>query len=133
MTKSLTQLGVVLGFVLFAAMIALAQPAGAQQQPNWANPSASVETELHLLSEHQRIQGRGSIPDVNSYVLEQPVGRQWRTFHEVYLRWIAGVSIVGIFSLLAVFYFWRGSLPFRADDPDVKCCAFRRSNASCTG
>ena len=113
MTKRFTRLGAIVGFILLVAMIALAGPASAQQQPNVVNPSASVETEQQLLNELHRIQGRGSIPDVKSYVLEQPTGRQRRIFHEVYLHWIAGIAIVGIFSLLALFYFWRGTLHFK--------------------
>jgi formate dehydrogenase subunit gamma len=113
MTKSLTRLGAILGFILLFAIIALARPASAQQQPNLVNPSARVETEQQLLNALHRIQGRGSIPDVKSYVLEQPTGRQWRIFHEVYLHWIAGTAIVGIFSLLALFYFWHGTLHFK--------------------
>ena len=76
MTKSLTRLGAILGFILLVAIIALARPASAQQQPNLVNPSASVETEQQLLNELHRFQGRGTIPDVKSYVLEQPIGRQ---------------------------------------------------------
>ena len=113
MTKLFTRLGAIVGFILLVAMIALAGPASAQQQPNVVNPSARVETEQQLLNELHRIQGRGSIPDVKSYVLEQPTGRQWRIFHEVYLHWIAGTAIAGIFSLLALFYFWHGTLHFK--------------------
>jgi hypothetical protein len=50
MTKSLTRLGAILGFILLVAIIALARPATAQQQPNLVNPSARVETEQQLLN-----------------------------------------------------------------------------------
>jgi formate dehydrogenase subunit gamma len=113
MTKPFIRLGAILGFILLVATIAFARPASAQQQPNSVNPSASVETEQQLLNELHRIQGRGTIPDIKSYVLEQPTGRQWRIFHEVYLHWIAGIAIVGIFSLLAFFYLWRGTIHFK--------------------
>jgi formate dehydrogenase subunit gamma len=112
MAKLFTRLGAILGFILLVAIILFARPASSQQQPNSVNPAASVETEQQLLNELHRIQGRGTIPDVKSYVLEQPIGREWRVFHEIYLHWIGGVAIVGIFSLLVLFYLWRGTLHF---------------------
>ena len=112
MTKLCARVIAAIGMIVLLGAIASAVPANAQQQPNLANPSASVETEQQMLKELHRIQGRGSIPDVKSYVLEQPTGRQWRIFHEVYLQWIAGIAIIGIFSLLAIFYLWRGSIHF---------------------
>lgn len=124
MTKSLTRPGAILGFILLVAIVAFARLASAQQQPNLVNPSASVKTEQQLLHEFHRIQGRGTIPDVKSYVLEQPIGREWRIFHEVYLHWIAGVAIIGIFSLLALFYLWRGSLHFEGGRSGRKMLRF---------
>ncbi|MGB2656936.1 MAG: formate dehydrogenase subunit gamma, partial [Pseudolabrys sp.] len=48
------------------------------------------------------------IPDVRSYVLEQPAGREWRHFHEVTLRWIGGIAVLGMLGLLIMFYLARG-------------------------
>src|SRR5260370_29340226 len=96
---------------LVAAFVFVFQ-ARAQQQLNLVNRSASVKTEEQLLDELHRSQGRGSIPDARSYVIEQPAGRDWRTFHEVHLHWIGGIAIVGIFCLLILFYLWRGTLHF---------------------
>lgn len=124
MTKVYARVLAAFGMIVLLGAIALAVPASAQQQPNLANPSASVETEQQLLKEHHRIQGRGSIPDVKSYVLEQPAGRQWRIFHEVYLHWIAGIAIVGIFSLLTIFYLWRGSIHFKGGRSGRKMLRF---------
>lgn len=75
-------------------------PACAQQ----INPTASSVKEQQLLQELNRIQGRVSIPDQRSGVLEQPQGREWREFRNVTLRWIGGVAILGIIALIVIFY-----------------------------
>ena len=98
--------------------------ASAQQQQSIINPTASVVTEQQLLNELNRIQGRGSIPDVKSYVIEQPAGRTWRTFHEVYLRWIGGLAIFGVLSLLTVFYLWRGTMHYKGGRSGRKMLRF---------
>lgn len=113
MMKSLTRLGAIFGtIVLLLAAGVFIRAASAQPQPNVINPTTSVESEQQLLDKLHRIQGRGTIPDVRSYVVEQPAGRQWSIFHEVYLRWLGGIAIIGIFSLLVLFYLWRGTLHF---------------------
>lgn len=85
-------------------LVIVAAPASAQQ----VNPTASSVKEQQLLQEFNRIQGRVSIPDQRSGVLEQPQGREWREFRNVALRWIGGVAIVGMLALLVVFYLIRG-------------------------
>src|SRR5260370_34884028 len=94
------------------AAFAFVFQARAKEQPNLVNPSASVKTEKQLLDELHRIQGRGSIPDVRSYVIEQPAGREWRIFHEGYLHWSGGMAIVGILCLRIRFYLWRWTRHF---------------------
>jgi formate dehydrogenase subunit gamma len=64
--------------------------------------------EQQLLQQLKTIQGRGTIPDVKSYVLEHPAGRDWREFRTVTLRWIGGIAILGMLAVLIVFYLWRG-------------------------
>jgi formate dehydrogenase subunit gamma len=86
-------------------VLSLGSPAFAQQA---VNPTASSVKEQQLLQELQRIQGRGTIPDTKSYVIEQPAGRDWRHFHEVTLRWIGAISILGMLVLLVLFYLIRG-------------------------
>ncbi len=54
------------------------------------------------------INGRGTIPDVTSYNIEQPAGRDWRHFQEVTLRWIGAIAILGMLVLLVLFYLMRG-------------------------
>ena len=101
---------------LWACMLALAlffvvaPYAGAQQRnsDSTVNPTASSVTEEQLLREFNRIQGRGTIPDTKSYTIEQPAGRDWRHFHEVTLRWIGAISILGMLVVLVGFYLLRG-------------------------
>src|SRR5437762_1114929 len=76
--------------------------------PKSVDPTASAVSEQQLLQQFKTIQGRGSIPDVKSYTIEQPAGRDWRHFHEVTLRWIGAVAILGILAVLVIFYLWRG-------------------------
>jgi formate dehydrogenase subunit gamma len=92
--------------------IALVLPASAQQpNPGTAvNPTASSVKEDQLLREMRIISGRGSIPDVKSYNIEQPAGRDWRQFHEIWLPWIGGTAIVGMLALLVLFYLYRGTV-----------------------
>src|SRR5215471_244342 len=80
----------------------------AAQQPKSVDPTASAVSEQQLLQQFKTIQGRGSIPDVKSYTIEQPAGRDWRRFHEVTLRIIGSVAIIGMLVLLVVFYLARG-------------------------
>ena len=90
-------------------MLAAAAPVAAQQ-PSSVDPNASAVQEEQLLQQLHRIQGLGTIPDTKSYVIEQPMGRVWRLFHEVYLHWIGGVVILGLVALLLVFYLIRGAI-----------------------
>jgi formate dehydrogenase subunit gamma len=101
-------------FRLFAAMLALvglalvATPVSAQQQPSTVNPTADAVKEDQLLNQLRIVNGRGTIPDVKSYNLEQPRGRDWRHFQEVTLPWIGGIAILGMLVLLVLFYLMRG-------------------------
>ncbi len=92
-----------------ATVFALSLPAVAQQSSQ-VNPTASAVKEQQLLQELDRIQGRVSIPDQRSGVLEQPAGREWRYFHQVTLRWIGGIVILGMLLLLVGFYLVRGMI-----------------------
>src|SRR6059058_6456341 len=85
-------------------LVIMAAPASAQQ----VNPTASSVKEQQLLQELNRIQGRVSIPDARSGVLEQPAGRDWRNFRDVTLRWVGGIAILGMLAVLVIFYLSRG-------------------------
>jgi formate dehydrogenase subunit gamma len=90
----------------FAVLALVFLTIAAQAQP--VNPTKSAVSEEQLLRQEKTIRGLGTIPDSKSYTLEQPAGRDWRDFHEVTLRWIGGIAIVGMLVLLIVFYLSRG-------------------------
>jgi formate dehydrogenase subunit gamma len=85
-------------------LVSAVSPCIAQQ----INPTASSVKEQQLLQELNRVQGRVSIPDQRSGVLEQPAGRDWREFRNVTLRWIGGIAILGMLAVLIIFYLSRG-------------------------
>jgi formate dehydrogenase subunit gamma len=88
-------------------MLAAGLPAAAQKSDE-VNPTASSVKEDQLLNQMRIISGRGTIPDVKSYNIEQPAGREWRQFHEVTLHWIGAIAILGMLALLILFYLIRG-------------------------
>jgi len=88
-------------------LVGISAPVTAQQATP-VNPTASAVKEEQLLQELQRVQGRITIPDVKESVLIQPAGRDWRTFHQVTLRWIGAISILGMLLLLVGFFLFRG-------------------------
>jgi formate dehydrogenase subunit gamma len=97
----------VVGALALVLFIALAGAAGAQQGAP-VNPTASSVKEDQLLQQLKRVDGRCTIPDQKACTIEQPQGRDWRHFHEVTLRWIGAIAILGILVLLVGFYLWRG-------------------------
>jgi formate dehydrogenase subunit gamma len=97
-----------LAVVAIVFLVCAAVTPVAAQQSTSVNPTADAVKEQQLLQQLQRIQGLGSIPDTKSYVLEQPEGRMWREFHEVWLHWIGGTAVLGMLALLIVFYLARG-------------------------
>jgi formate dehydrogenase subunit gamma len=116
MAMPLARIRFAVGAFLLLGLIALGMPARAQQPgPNNAvNPTASSVKEDQLLREMRIISGRGSIPDVKSYNIEQPAGRDWRQFHEVWLPRLGGIAIVGMLAVLVVFYLIRGMIRIEA-------------------
>jgi formate dehydrogenase subunit gamma len=110
MPKILACLGLIVGALALALIVGVATPAAAQQRnpDSSVNPTASSVKEDQLLNEFNRISGRCSIPDQKACTIEQPAGRDWRHFHEVTLRWIGAISILGMLALLIVFYLVRG-------------------------
>src|ERR1700756_923436 len=93
-----------LGAGALLLFVCMAAPSIAQQ----VNPTASSVKEQQLLQELNRVQGRVSIPDEKSGVLEQPAGREWREFRDVTLHWIGGIAILGMLAVLIIFYLSRG-------------------------
>jgi len=107
--------------ILIFAIVAL--PATAQQ-PNAVDPTADAVKEQQLLQQFKRIQGLGQIPDTKSYVIEQPMGRVWRQFHEVWLHWIGAIAVLGMLALLILFYLIRGMVRIESGRSGVKIVRF---------
>src|SRR5947207_12229534 len=117
-----------LGVFALWLVVAFALPAQAQQ-PSSVNPMASSVKEQQLLQELNRVQGRVSIPDQRSGVLEQPAGRDWRGFRNVTLRWVGGIAILGMIAVLVIFYLTRGMVRLesgRSGRTIVRFSAFER-------
>jgi formate dehydrogenase subunit gamma len=91
-------------------LIGVAAPAIAQQ-PTSVNPSGNAVKEEQLLNALQgsgNVSGRITIPDKKEGVLIQPGGRDWEAFHQITLKWIGAISILGMLLLLVGFYLYRG-------------------------
>jgi formate dehydrogenase subunit gamma len=107
MTPRLGEFRKFFGVLALLALALCSHPAMAQQ-PSSVNPTASAVSEDQLLQQLKTIRGLGTIPDTKSYTIEQPAGRDWREFHEVTLRWIGAIAILGMLAVLVVFYLARG-------------------------
>ena len=124
MAKLLTWVRCIAGALALAFMIAAATPVSAQ-----VNPTTSAVKEQQLLKELSTIQGRGTIPDWKSYTLEQPAGRAWQQWHQVTLRWIGGIAVLGALALIVITYLWRGMIKIeggRSGRTIVRFNAFER-------
>ena len=109
MTKLVAKLRIILA-VLGLLVVALAAHPAAAQQPVSVDPNASAVQEDQLLQQLHTIRGLGSIPDTRSYTLEQPQGQEWRHYHEVTLRWIGAVAILGALAVLTFYYLAHGMI-----------------------
>ena len=116
MPKLSARLRFIVSAMALALIVAVAAPAAAQQRnpDSSVNPTASSVREDQLLNELNRISGRCTIPDQKACTIEQPAGRDWRHFHEVTLRWIGAISILGMLALLVIFYLVRGMVRLEA-------------------
>src|SRR5260370_274777 len=102
------------GALALALLVVMTLPAGAQRNPDGSvNPTAQSVKEqqlLNALGTGGAISGRVSIPDQKAANLIHPAGRDWRQFHEVTLRWIGAIAILGMLVLLVAFYLIRGQV-----------------------
>jgi len=116
MARFLTRIRFALGAVALAFVVAATVPVGAQQRnpDSSVNPTASSVNEQQLLSEFNRISGRCTLPDQRACTIQQPAGRDWRKFHEVTLRWIGAIAILGMLAILVAFYLTRGMVKLEA-------------------
>ncbi len=120
MAKLVMWIRFIAGALALAFIVAIVTPVSAQQ----INPTASAVKEQQLLQKLNKIQGLGTIPDVKSYVLEHPAGRSWREWHEVTLRWIGAIVILGAILLLVIFYLVRGTVRIQAGRSGIKILRF---------
>ncbi len=81
-----------------------------QGPANASNPTASAVSEEQLFQQLDKLTGRVTIPDAKAALLEQPQGRDYRSFHEDVLPWLGGIFVLGMILALAVFYFTRGRI-----------------------
>ncbi len=100
--------GAVALFLAVALCAAVLSAPALAQQPSRVDPAADAVKEQQLLHALDRVQGRVSIPDQRSSVLEQPEGRDWQHFRMVTLQWIGGIAILGMLAILILFYVTRG-------------------------
>jgi formate dehydrogenase subunit gamma len=107
-------------FLIFAAA---AVPVAAQQS-TVVDPNANAVKEQQLLQELHRIQGLGTIPDTKSYVIEQPAGRQWRQYHEVWLPMIGTIAMLGMIVLLVLFFVVRGMVRIKSGRSGINIVRF---------
>jgi formate dehydrogenase subunit gamma len=91
----------------FAITTVLAQQLGSDGAPN---PTASVASEQQLLQQAPRIEGQIAQPSERARVLMQPAGREWDHFHEITLRWLGAIVILGMIVALGVAYMVMGPL-----------------------
>jgi len=95
--------------LLAALLIGAAAPAMAQTAPR--APSMAEELEVQALLRGSQIQGRITIPDDRAATLIQPVGREWRDFHNYTLAWVGGIAVLGMLAILTVFRLTKGRIP----------------------
>jgi formate dehydrogenase subunit gamma len=112
MTKLAVCIRVVVCALAMLMIVAAAVPSGAQQRnpDGTPNPTASVVDEQNLLRQSSRIEGRIDIPNPRESVLIQPAGRLWDYFHEVMLRWLGTIVILGMIGALGIAYLIMGRI-----------------------
>ena len=113
MAELLAHARIIIGALAVAFAVTMAALASAQQ-PSSVNPTASSVKEEQLLQQLNRLSGRCTLPDQKACTIEQPAGRDWREFHDVTLRWIAAIAIIGMLALLVVFYLIRGMVRIKS-------------------
>ena len=95
--------------LLAALLMGAAAPVLAQTAPR--APSMAEEMEVQALLRGSQIQGRITIPDDKAATLIQPVGLEWRDFHNYTLAWGGGVAVLGMLAILTVFRLTKGRIP----------------------
>jgi formate dehydrogenase subunit gamma len=125
MAQLLARARLIFAAVMVGCLVAFAAPAFAQQSDAPIDPQADVVDQRTLLREFPRIQGEINQLDPRARVLIQPAGRTWDYFHQVVLRWIGAIAIVGTLAALAAAYFALGRLRIAAGRSGRKVLRFR--------
>jgi formate dehydrogenase subunit gamma len=73
-------------------------------------PGAVTEDTFQLWGEPEHLTGRITHPDLRLSVLQQPEGRDWRSFRIQGVYWIATFVILATILALAGFFLWRGRI-----------------------
>jgi formate dehydrogenase subunit gamma len=114
MTELLARVRFLLAAAAIGWLVAFAAPALAQQAGATFDPQADAVNQATLLREFPRIEGNINQLDQRARVLIQPGGRTWDYFHQIVLRWIGAIAIIGTVAVLAVAYFWLGRIRIAA-------------------
>jgi formate dehydrogenase subunit gamma len=114
----------ILGVLALCFVLACVAPLHAQQPSPPVDPQASKVSEQTLLQQSRRIEGQIDLLNETAAVLEQPAGRVWTYFHEVLLRWIGAIAIIGMIVVLAIAYFLIGRLRISAGRAGIKVLRF---------
>lgn len=83
------------------------------QEPRTPGAVTAETFELYAPSPEREI-GRISIPDDQLAVLQQPQGRDWRSFRIHWVFWLAAGAIIVTVAVIAAFFFWRGRIPIES-------------------
>jgi formate dehydrogenase subunit gamma len=125
MTNLLARGRFIFAAVMVGCLVAFAAPALAQQSGAPIDPQADVVDQQTLLREFPRIQGEINQLDPRARVLIQPAGRTWDYFHQVVLRWIGAIAIVGTLAALAAAYLFLGRIRISAGRSGRKVLRFK--------
>ena len=117
---------VALTILTLAVTPVLAQQLGPDGAPN---PTASVASEQQLLLQSPRIEGLIAQPSERARVLMQPAGREWNHFHEITLRWLGTIVILGMIVALGAAYLIMGRLRISKGRSERKVAALQRLRA----
>lgn len=125
MTDLLMRLRFLFAALAIGCLLALAAPALSQQAGATFDPQADAVNQGTLLREFPRIEGNINQLDPRARVLIQPAGRTWDDFHQIMLRWIGAIAIIGTLATLAVAYYGLGRLRIAAGRSGRKILRFK--------
>ena len=125
MRHALARAQLIFAAAIIGCLLAVAAPALAQEAGATFDPQADAVNQRTLLREVPRIQGDINQLDPRARVLIQPAGRTWDYFHQVILRWIGAVAIIGTLLALAAAYYGLGRLRISAGRSGRKILRFK--------